>query len=86
MENLKGKYLELCRKLKDADFKDKQDMDNLTFEREKLEFALKIISELENRKCINCKHSSVRFNIDCNLINKLDLPENFYCNKWESKQ
>lgn len=47
--------------------------------------AIKELEKLENRNCCNCKYSSIRFNIDCNLINKLDLPENFCCNKWENK-
>lgn len=43
------------------------------------------LQELEDRKCINCKFSSIRFNIDCNLINRLDLPYNFCCNRWTQK-
>ena len=34
-------------KLKDGIFKDKQEMDNLTFEREKLIFGLSIVEEFE---------------------------------------
>ena len=42
-------------KLKDGVFKDKQEMDNLTFEREKLIFGLSIVEEFES-----CEHNQYK--------------------------
>lgn len=71
--------------LKDNYLSGQSDEMALYFQRH-IQIAIKELEELENRSCINCKHSNIRFSIDCNLIEKLDLPKNFSCNKWENKQ
>ena len=71
-------------KLKDGVFKDKQEMDNLTFEREKLIFGLSIVEEFESRSCESCKHYNTCFLIKNNGYN-LDYGKDFYCNKYQKK-
>jgi len=85
-------------KLKDGVFKDKQEMDNLTFEREKLIFGLSIVEEFESRSCESCKHfnpsegSKIEGNgtnwIECDIIyaEGQDNVDDFYCNKYKKKE
>ena len=46
-----------------------------------------IFDSFEDKNCSNCRFSyRVRNGLfDCDKIQKLDLPKDFYCNKWAEK-
>jgi len=90
-QQLTKKINDISVKLKDGIFKDKQDMDNLTFEREKLIFGLSIVEEFESRSCESCSNFE-KTNNKCNLgimtnwKHEICDSENFYCNKYQKKE
>ena len=92
-QQLTKKINDISVKLKDGIFKDKQDMDNLTFEREKLIFGLSVVEEFESRSCESCKHWGETFKHYnkckkglCDDIMKNKTSYDFYCNKYQKKE
>lgn len=90
-EEIKIKLKDINERLINGYFKDKQQMDNLTFERERLEFGLKIYDDFGSRTCGNCKYfhngkiQKYCTNEKSHLLFE-DVPSSFGCNKFERKE